>query len=158
VFGPPKTPGSRRTVGIPAGLGQVLREHQMASPNVGPDDLVFTAPNGGPNRQSLFYRRHFTPAVVGDPENTDPKKRRDPGLPEAKHGCRFHDLRHTCVAFLIERGVGVLEIARQMGHTKTSTTMDLYGHLYEGTEQRVAAELDAGWQAVAKGQVVPLRS
>ncbi len=146
VFGPPKTPGSRRTVGIPAGLGQVLREHQIASANVAPDDLVFTAPNGGPNRQSLFYRRHFTPAVVGDPDNPDPKKRRAPALPEAKRGCRFHDLRHTCVAFLIERGVGVLEISRQMGHTKTSTTMDLYGHLYEGTEQRVAAELDAGWQ------------
>jgi hypothetical protein len=25
--------------------------------------------------------------------------------------------------------------------------MDLYGHLYEGAEHRVAAELDAGWRA-----------
>lgn len=107
------------------------------------------SPAGG-----LIYRRHFTPAIVGDPNHEDPKKRRAPSLPEAKHGCRFHDLRHTCVAFLIERDVGVLELSRQMGHTKTATTMDLYGHLYEGTEQRVATALDAGWQT-ATGEVVP---
>lgn len=146
IFGPPKTPGSRRTVGLPQSLRTVLGEHQVSSPagGAGPDDLVFTAPNGGPNRQSLFYSRHFKPAVRA-------------ALPEAKHGCRFHDLRHTCVAFLIERGVGVLELSRQMGHKKIGTTMDLYGHLYEGAEQRVAAELDAGWQE-ARTTVVPLRS
>lgn len=123
----------------------MLTEHQASSAGgAGPDDLVFTAPNGGPNRQSLFYARHFKPAVRA-------------ALPEAKHGCRFHDLRHTCVAFLIERGVGVLELSRQMGHKKIGTTMDLYGHLYEGAEHGVAAELDAGWREAGQGKVVALR-
>lgn len=110
MFGLPKTPGSRRSVGVPASLRTVLAELQVSAPPGGtrPDDLVFTAPNGGPNRQTLFYRRHFKPAILAS-------------LPEAKASCRFHDLRHSCVAFLIEQGVGVLELSRQMGHKKTST-------------------------------------
>lgn len=52
-------------------------------------------------------------------------------LPDAKEGCRFHDLRHSCAALLIERGVGLLEISRHMGHKSVATTGDVYGHLYE---------------------------
>jgi len=40
-----------------------------------------------------------------------------------------------------------------MGHKKIGTTMDLYGHLYEGAEQRVAAELDAGWREAGQGRL-----
>ncbi len=50
-----------------------------------------------------------------------------------------------------------MELSRQMGHKKIGTTMDLYGHLYEGAEQRVAAELDAGWREAGQGKVVALR-
>lgn len=32
--------------------------------------------------------------------------------------------------------------------------MDLYGHLYEGAEHRVAAELDAGWREAGQGNNV----
>ena len=77
------------TLRVEESLKPVGLKYGDGTGGVGPDDLVFSAPNGGPNRQSLFYRRHFQPAVRA-------------GLPDAKHGCRFHDLRHTCVALLIE--------------------------------------------------------
>ena len=92
----------------------------------------------------MFYSRYFKPAVRA-------------ALPEVKHGCRFHDLRHTCVAFLIEQGVRELEIARQMGHTDTRTTTGTYGHLFEGAEQRNAEALDTGWREAGEGKVLALR-
>lgn len=94
---------------------------------------MFTTPSGTPIRQNLSYRRHFKPAVRE-------------ALPEAKEGCRFHDLRHTCAALLIEQGVGLLEICRHLGHKSVATTGDVYGHLYEDAGQRMAAALDEGWR------------
>jgi len=133
MFGPPKTKGSRRTVGLPAFLVQVLTAHQMGPVpgGSGPDALVFTTPSGTPIRQSLFYRRHFKPAVWE-------------ALPQAKHGCRFHDLRHTFASLMTEHDVGLIELSTLMGHTNTKTTSDRYGHLQPGAEQRAAAALNDG--------------
>ena len=85
TFGEPKTRAARRTISIPAWLVDVLAQHLITYP--GGDDLIFTAPAGGPLRRTSFRSRYWKPAVgssVGAP-------------------CRFHDLRHTHVALLIEQ-------------------------------------------------------
>jgi integrase len=100
----------------------MLNEHLTASPG-GPEDLVFTTREGAPIRQSQFYRRHYKPAIKGDPYNPDPKKRRAPALPERRlHGLRFHDLRHTCAALLIEQGAHALAVKEQLGHSSITIT------------------------------------
>ena len=43
---------------------------------------------------------------------------------------RVHDLRHSHIAFLIEKGVQPLVIAKRVGHDSVNTTMNIYGHLY----------------------------
>ncbi len=53
-FGPPKTRQGRRTVPLPRSVLEELERHVAG---LGPDELVFTAPEGGPLRRSLFHRR-----------------------------------------------------------------------------------------------------
>lgn len=54
----------------------------------------------------------------------------------------MHDLRHSHVAFLIEKGVQPLVIAQRVGHDSVNTTMNIYGHLYPNKQKQVADMLN----------------
>ena len=56
---------------------------------------------------------------------------------------RVHDLRHSHVALLIERGIPSLVIAQRVGHDSVNTTMNIYGHLYPNKQKQVADMLNA---------------
>jgi integrase len=45
------------------------------------------------------------------------------------HSIRLHDLRHTAITNAIAQGEDILLISAFAGHAKTSTTVDVYGHL-----------------------------
>ncbi|MEK5416291.1 site-specific integrase [Paenibacillus sp. FSL L8-0708] len=51
---------------------------------------------------------------------------------------RFHDLRHTSATLLISSGVHAKIISSRLGHTKISTTMNIYGHIIEAADQSAA--------------------
>ena len=87
MWGPTKT-YARRTVHLPRFLCDQLAAHLAERP-LGPDDHVFTAPQGGPLREQKFVAGIFKPAAARA------------GLP---HRLRFHDLRHTCASLLIAQG------------------------------------------------------
>src|SRR5205085_5280882 len=138
--GKPKTRAARRTVGLPRAVIDELAAHleQFAG-----DDLVFTAPAGGPLRVPAWRRRTWYPAV------------RAAGLERL----RPHDLRHTAVAMWIAAGANPLEVARRAGHTSTSFTQDRYGHLYEESDLDLRTRLDAmfaGGASAKTGEVVQL--
>jgi integrase len=59
--GPPKTRAGRRTVGLPRFVLDALAE-LLATPGA-PEDHVFTGPQGGVLRVSLFRSRFWRPAV-----------------------------------------------------------------------------------------------
>lgn len=52
------------------------------------------------------------------------------GLPKI----RFHDLRHTAASLMLASGRPIINVSRQLGHSKPSTTLDIYGHLVPGME------------------------
>jgi integrase len=62
VWGPPKT-YARRTVPLPRVLCEQLAAFLAERPH-GPEDLVFTAPQGGPLREQKFVAGIFKPAAV----------------------------------------------------------------------------------------------
>jgi integrase len=130
-FGEPKTRAARRRVTLPAWLTRSLEQHLEEWPS--PDEgLVFTSPGGGALRRS-FRRRYWKPAVrdsVGEP-------------------MRFHDLRHSHVALLIEQGTHPAVIAARLGHTSVKTVLDVYGHLYEGLDRQAAEGLEPPWSGNA---------
>jgi integrase len=112
VWGPTKT-DERRIVRLPRFLVELLAEHLAGRPH-GPDDLVFTAPRGGPLRDRKFLHGQLKPAA------------RRAGLSETM---RAHDLRHTAASLLIREGASVKAVQRSLGHKSAVMTLDRYGHL-----------------------------
>lgn len=56
---------------------------------------------------------------------------------------RVHDLRHSHIALLIEKGMQPLVMAQRVGHDSVNTTMNIYGHLYPNKQKQVADLLNA---------------
>ena len=129
VVGPTKTRQSR-TVRIPLHLAEALASHIERFP--GPNGLLFTSSEGTLIRRSNFLRRHFHPAVE------------DSGIPS---DTRFHDLRHTCAAILIDRGWSLEQLKRHLGHSSIRVTSDRYAHLYEGHDDDLMDALDRDLRA-----------
>jgi integrase len=117
VRGTSKTKASTRTLPLPSSLVVVLKEHlerqQAKFPN---NTYVFASVVGTPvNPRNLL--RQFK-AVL-----------QQAGLAHI----RFHDLRHTAATFLIARGEHPRTVMDILGHSQISTTMNIYGHVFDET-------------------------
>lgn len=55
---------------------------------------------------------------------------------------RFHELSHSHVAYLINKGIEPLLIKERVGHKDIRITLNTYGHLYPNQQRRVADLLD----------------
>lgn len=123
--GPTKT-GKKRTIGLPTFLAEEIKTHlgHYGTSNAG---HVFSSAKGAPVRHHNFALRYFKPAV------------RAAGLPD---GLRWHDLRHTCAALLIDAGRHLEEVRDHLGHSTIRVTSDTYGHLFPRARQAVADALD----------------
>ncbi len=124
-WGEPKTAAGRRAVSLPGELATML-EAQLARPEVIRSGLVFPTPLGEPMRRSNFARRVWEPATAAI----------------GVGGMRFHDLRHTAVALAIGQGAHPKALQERLGHSSVTVTLDRYGHLYEGLDGQIAANLD----------------
>ena len=113
----------RREVPIPGSLVEILAEHVARYPS--PDGFVFTAAEGGPIRHRNFYRRHYKPAVIAAELPVD---------------LRFHDLRHTAAAILIEQGCNEKQLSTFLGDT--SRAIERYKHLFDGHEDALMGRVD----------------
>lgn len=112
-LGNPKTPKSRRTIEVSDKVATILK---CCVEGRAPDDFVFVKPNGAPLHQSDYYARVWMPLMSA----VDQK-----GIASF----RFHDLRHTHVAWLIAGGAPLPHIQARLGHESITTTIDTYGHL-----------------------------
>lgn len=55
---------------------------------------------------------------------------------------RFHDLRHTHVAWLVAGGAPLPNIQARLGHESITTTIDTYGHLLPGGDELISQIID----------------
>ena len=55
--------------------------------------------------------------------------------------CRLHDLRHFAATQALDAGLPVVAVSRRLGHARSSTTLDVYGHWVPDTDQEVAGAL-----------------
>lgn len=58
--------------------------------------------------------------------------------------CRLHDLRHASASWLMSDGIDAVSVGRRLGHSRSSTTLDVYGHVVTNLHDRTAASLLAG--------------
>jgi integrase len=56
---------------------------------------------------------------------------------------RFHGLRHTCAALLLQARQPVHVVSERLGHTKVSMTMGVYAHVLPDMQRDAAATLGA---------------
>lgn len=61
------------------------------------------------------------------------------------NGIRFHDLRHSFATMMLEQGADVKMVQEALGHTKASTTSDIYLHVTEQMKERRALMVDAAF-------------
>ena len=106
TFAPPKTESGRRRIDLPRFLVPLLGAQTAGK---APDALMFPAEHGGPLRRSNFLSRVWKPAVEAAGVEASP-----------------HSLRHSYASWLAAQGVPAHELAGALGHTRPSTTMDLY--------------------------------
>jgi integrase len=103
---------------IPRGLVTMLSAHVEHYP-VGPTGWLFAGPTGEPLHQnSVAYRWRKT---LRDADLTD---------------IRLHDLRHYYASGLIAEGCDVVTVQRALGHSKPTTTLNTYAHLWPTAEDR----------------------
>ncbi|NSW84270.1 MAG: site-specific integrase [Syntrophothermus sp.] len=125
----PKTESSKRLIPLLPEVIQELRrlkkkqaeERLFFGQAYQDNNLVFAQENGKPIDPRTFDRRHK--AIL-----------KKAGL---KH-VRVHDLRHTVATILIQEGENPENLRDLLGHTRTSTTLDLYCHsTMEGKKKAV---------------------
>jgi len=124
LFGSPKTKGSRRTLPLPEVLVSPLALIYGRAPRTGDEDLVFQTRNGTPFSDTNLLHRHLKPAG------------RKLGMPWLS----WHTLRRTHATLLQVAGASLRDAQAQLGHSKMSTTLEVYtlpipAHLREAVEK-----------------------
>jgi integrase len=140
-----------RVIPLPPFVTELFAAHlagrvdQLRRPLCG-DEYVFTGVKGTPLNRDFLRKGVLVPAL------------RAAGLPE---DFRTYDLRHAHASQLIDMGASPLAIKERLGHADVLTTFRRYGHLFQGVQERLTAQLEeAHRQAVAAvpaGDVVELR-
>jgi integrase len=133
-YGAPKTERSRRSIDLAQELVDVLREHrrqQMAfyleNDFVDPNDLVFTTVD----RNGVTGMTHDQVGHIWK----DVRSRAS--VPRA----RIHDLRHFAATQMVSAGVSLVDVAAILGHTRPSTTSDIYSHYVKGRGKAAVGEI-----------------
>jgi integrase len=122
TYGTTKSHGTR-TVPFPAFMRSEL---ESGLEGKGPDDLLFTSPQGGPLRNQNFRKRVFDPAA------------RAAGI----HKIKPHDLRHTAASLAIAAGANPKAVQKMLGHASAAMTLDTYADLFESDLAAVAERLN----------------
>lgn len=120
-----KTAASVRKIDLGAETMLELKKWRIACP---PNklDLIFPNAKGNPIDHDNLVYRHFIPAL------------KRAGIDRV----RFHNLRHTYASLKIHQGVNIKYLQKQLGHTKATTTLDVYAHLMEESNPTSAQELE----------------
>jgi integrase len=56
---------------------------------------------------------------------------------------KFHGMRHTSATLALEEGIAVKVVQERLGHTKITTTADIYQHVSPAMDQQAGDTLDA---------------
>ncbi len=130
---PPKTRSGRRTIQLGSQTLIVLQEHQerqrIEKVSTGErwqeQGMIFASATGTPVDQRNLHRDYK--AILRKAQLSE---------------IRFHDLRHTAASLMLNRGIPALVVSKILGHAKTSTTLDLYGHLIPVMQEEAAKVMD----------------
>ncbi len=127
-FSAPKN-ASRRTVGLPQRAVSALKSHRkrqlekkLVATSYHDQGLVFASREGTPLDAQNVVNRYYKPLLE------------QAGLPPI----RFHDLRHSCLSLLAQRGESIRDLQALAGHATAAFTLQRYTHHYDASAKRTA--------------------
>jgi integrase len=130
----PKSKAGRRDVSMPDIVVEALREYRkqqlelrmrLGLGKLSDDDLLFSTLDGGllsPRRFSDAWANVAASIGMGD--------------------ITFHSLRHTHASQLIDAGVDVVTIAKRLGHSSPTVTLNVYAHLFREKDDKAATAIN----------------
>ncbi|MDF2968510.1 MAG: Integrase [Nocardioidaceae bacterium] len=121
------------------GMSAVVRWRMGGSRTASKHTETFGAGSDEQNLARPFYERILYPLIA--------QLRRDGIAP-----FRFHDLRHTHVAWLVAGGAPLPHIQARLGHESITTTIDTYGHLLPVGDELISEIIDT---ALPGGEIRP---
>lgn len=133
----PKSKTSRRVVSVPAEVMDMLKqyrkeylEYQMATGSYwrGEGKFIFIQKDG-----TQMFPDTPTKAIKKIIRRYN-KEHPDHPLPEIS----LHGLRHTNATLSLYSGTDIKAVSKRLGHSKASTTMDIYAHALEETDREAA--------------------
>ena len=98
------------------------------------DNFVFIQENGLPVHLSTPSHKF---AEIIDWYNRSCEKEEDK-LPKI----RLHDLRHTSATLLLSCNTDIETVARRLGHSKPSVTLDIYGHALPENDRKASETME----------------
>lgn len=122
---PPKTNAGVRRVTIPSNVESILKAAVYADKVRSFDGYVFHTRNGtpySPRNMERIWKRILVLAGI-----------------EHKN---FHVLRHTMATQLLANGVSIAEVAKRLGHSKVSHTLNLYSHALPDYDKEIPGILE----------------
>ncbi|WP_338701293.1 tyrosine-type recombinase/integrase [Streptomyces sp. Q6] len=146
-IGEPKTQASYRSVPLAPAVVEALRAHLAAFPPV-PVELVDRTDTRKPHSRParlVFANGHGNALNTGNWSRvwSNTVKRANTRLTAAGHapvpvGTSMHSLRHFYASMLIQHRESVKVVQRRLGHSKPSTTLDVYVHLWDDVPDTTA--------------------
>ena len=117
---PPKNPNSNRKVLMPHEIIELLKEYTK---DYSPNDFIF-----GKDRalRETTIKRYMNKHI------------KITGLPPIV----LYGFRHSHATNLIKAGVSIKVVSKRLGHATTSTTMNVYWHLFKDDEKAVLSVLN----------------
>lgn len=163
-LGDTKTNAGRRTITLPPAAAAALKrqkkrqlEDRLAAGEKWGNEhnLVFTTRDGAPLRRTDIAKREWKRVLFrmaeksletkhGRPLAKEEKKDRNAVIRRAGlDDITFHTLRHTHASILIFQGVDPKALSKRLGHTNIAFTLQVYGHLLPGQDERAADAVEA---------------
>ena len=139
----PKTHTSIRTVSLPSNVMALVKQHKKEQTEKilkfgdywHNENLLFTQDNGvGMYHQTPYNKfkqliKYYNENIA---ENEEDKL---PDIP-------LHGLRHTSATLLISEKVDIRTVSARLGHSQTSTTMNIYAHALKENDRIAADKLE----------------
>ena len=123
---PPKNASSVRTIQIPKPLKKILADHKKRCMILGDfnEELYICGGKKSLRNTTVSNMNQYFSQLAGL------KK------------IRIHDYRHSHASLLAQNGISIHEIARRLGHSNITQTLETYSHLYPGESERALSILD----------------
>lgn len=151
----PKNTNSIRTISLPSSVfnlmklyklwqnGQIKTAGDMWNKDWEKNKLILTQWDGSPMGYDTPYQwfkkfiKRYNKKIMND-ESIPNDDKEMYLLPEIS----FHGLRHTSATLLIAEKMDIKTVSARLGHSQTSTTLNIYAHSLKSADKKAAATLE----------------